>query len=118
MVNVSPSINRFIRFVVDASLMLPSPKRHGLCTPSDHLILEPPLLHQPLQLLHRVLQRHKLAHLLSRRIVAVADIDGTRITFLRAEDEDEVVQRQLTGADLLLHLQQQLLDLQDSEREG
>lgn len=71
---------------------------------SNHLVLKSPLVVQALQLLNGLLQRNELAHLLRGWVVTVTDVDGAGIAFLGAQDEDEVVQRELTCADLLLHL--------------
>lgn len=66
-------------------------------------VLNPPLIPQLDQLLHRLIKRHNLTSLLRRLIISVSPIDRTLLLLLGADDHDEVVQRQLRSADLLLH---------------
>jgi hypothetical protein len=64
---------------------------------------KPPLVPQRLHKLNSLINRHELAHLLSLRNVAVADVHRAALLLLCADDHDEVVLRELTGANLLLH---------------
>jgi hypothetical protein len=50
------------------------------------LVLQSPLVSQLGESLERLLQGDKLAHLLSGRIVPVADVDGAGFLFLGADD--------------------------------
>ena len=53
--------------------------------------------------LESVLDGDELTHLLRLRDIAVTDVDGARLLFLCANDENEVVLRELARSNLLLH---------------
>jgi hypothetical protein len=47
--------------------------------------------------------KKKNTYFLSSRVVAITNINSARISLLRTQHEDKVVQRKLTSANLLLH---------------
>lgn len=68
-----------------------------------HRILNPPLIPEQHQLPHRLIQWHNLAALLTRLIIPIPPVHSAVRLLLRTHDDDVIVQRQLRGADLLLH---------------
>jgi hypothetical protein len=68
-----------------------------------NLVVQTPLIPQLDQLLHRLIERHNLPALLRRLVIPIPPIHSARTLFLRANYHDEIVQRQLRRANLLLH---------------
>ena len=72
-------------------------------TKHSDLILQPPLVLQLDKLLNDLIQRDNLTTLLALLIISVPDVDSPVLALLGTNHDDEVVQRKLSSADLLLH---------------
>ena len=68
-----------------------------------NLVLQPPLILQSHKLLNHLVQRDNLTTLLALLIISVPNINSPVLALLGTNDDDEVVQRELRSADLLLH---------------
>lgn len=67
------------------------------------LILQPPLIPQGNQLLHHLIQRNNLPSLLAFLIIPIPHISSLILLLLCTHHNDEIVQRELRGANFLLH---------------